>query len=133
MPSLFVIGHLKTAGGAARQTVVDALTNVARHSEANEPGVYKFCVALPRSGDDKSVFAIEESVTIPQVNIDPRLTITGMRIKQPWTNTWPVSQLASFSKSSPPVLLSSQMHPRSMASQLGYPQAPASLDPHSAN
>ena len=62
MPSLFVIGHLKTSGGASRQTVVDALTAVSKYSAANEPGVYKFCVALPREGDYKSVFAIEEYV-----------------------------------------------------------------------
>jgi len=60
MPSLFIIGHLKTKGGAARQTVIDALTKVSEHSAANEPGVYKFCVALPREGDETSVFAIEE-------------------------------------------------------------------------
>jgi hypothetical protein len=60
MPSLFIVGHLKTAGGEARQKVVDALTNVANYSAAKEPGVLKFCVALPRDGDEKSVFAIEE-------------------------------------------------------------------------
>jgi len=60
MPSLFVIGHLKTSGGAARKTVIDALTSVSKYSAVHEPGVYKFCVALPRDGDNKSVFAIEE-------------------------------------------------------------------------
>ena len=62
MPSLYVIGHLKTAGGEARQKVIDILTTVSKYSAAQEPGVTKFCVALPRDGegDETSVFAIEE-------------------------------------------------------------------------
>ncbi|RDW59845.1 hypothetical protein BP6252_12932 [Coleophoma cylindrospora] len=62
MSSLYVIGHLKTNGGAARDKVVAALTTVAKYSQAHEPGVLKFCVALPRAeeGDETSVFAIEE-------------------------------------------------------------------------
>ncbi|RDW65548.1 hypothetical protein BP5796_10240 [Coleophoma crateriformis] len=63
MSSLYVIGHLKTNGGAARDKVLAALTTVAEYSQAHEPGVLKFCVALPRAdeGDETSVFAIEDA------------------------------------------------------------------------
>ncbi|KAG9243713.1 hypothetical protein BJ878DRAFT_509393 [Calycina marina] len=63
MPSRYVIAQLRTAGGAHRQTVIDSLTRVSQYSAAQEAGVLKFCVAIPRPGtsDDKtSVFAIEE-------------------------------------------------------------------------
>jgi len=60
MPFLFVIGHLKTNGDSARQKVIDALATTSKYSAANEPGTYKYCIAIPREGDEKSVFAIEE-------------------------------------------------------------------------
>jgi hypothetical protein len=80
--SLFVIGHLKTAGGEARQKVVDAFTKVSKYSAAQGPGVTRFCVAIPREGegDETSLFAFEEFV--------PFLTLPPF--------SYPASQLAQL-------------------------------------
>ncbi|KAK4683571.1 hypothetical protein P7C73_g6670, partial [Tremellales sp. Uapishka_1] len=59
MPSLFVIRHFTTTGAKARQTVIDALAKVAEQAIL-ESGVLKFCVGVPRKGDEDSVFTIEE-------------------------------------------------------------------------
>jgi len=62
MPSTVVIGHLHAASSSARQTLIDTLSKVLQYSQANEPGVVKFCFCtpLPEEDDGKSLFAIEE-------------------------------------------------------------------------
>lgn len=60
MPSLLVLAHLKTKGGADREKVIAALTRTAEYTEANEPGVAKYFMALLSEDDGTSVFAIEE-------------------------------------------------------------------------
>ncbi|KAF2264444.1 hypothetical protein CC78DRAFT_568364, partial [Lojkania enalia] len=61
MPSIVVIAKLLTAGGDARQSVIDALDKVSKYSKANEPGVLRYMLTVPRDSlDDKSVYVFEE-------------------------------------------------------------------------
>ncbi|KAF2000651.1 hypothetical protein P154DRAFT_563136 [Amniculicola lignicola CBS 123094] len=61
MPSIVVIAELKAATKEARQTIIGALANVGQYSKANEPGVTRWAVFLPRDiSNETSIYAIEE-------------------------------------------------------------------------
>lgn len=90
MSSLIVIAQLKTNGGQDRQKVLAALGKAAEYSASKEPGVVKYCIALPRDDDGTSVFAIEEYIPLPYLSHPGRrnkLNNLDIHHNQPWTCT----------------------------------------------
>ncbi|KAF2022344.1 hypothetical protein BU24DRAFT_417993 [Aaosphaeria arxii CBS 175.79] len=61
MPGIVVIAQLTTAGGEARQSVIDALSKVSAFSRDHEPGVVRYAIAVPRDAtDEAAVWVVEE-------------------------------------------------------------------------
>ncbi|KAF2102813.1 hypothetical protein NA57DRAFT_71798 [Rhizodiscina lignyota] len=60
MAPIFVIGHLFPRDQGARHKVIEALSDTARYSRANEPGVTKYAVTVPRTSSALDIFAFEE-------------------------------------------------------------------------
>lgn len=61
MSSLVVVGVLKTTSKEARQKVLDQFAKIVKYSEAQEPGVVKYAITVPRDeSDETTIYAIEE-------------------------------------------------------------------------
>ncbi|KAF2651219.1 hypothetical protein K491DRAFT_637816 [Lophiostoma macrostomum CBS 122681] len=61
MPSLVVLARLVFADGAARQTAIDKLADIAQNVIDTEPDTFRYAGCIPRdSSDEKSLYVIEE-------------------------------------------------------------------------
>lgn len=61
MTTLVVVGVLKTTSKEARQQVLDQFAKIVDYSKAQEPGVVKYAITVPRDESDQTtIYAIEE-------------------------------------------------------------------------
>ncbi|KAF2271420.1 uncharacterized protein EI97DRAFT_428239 [Westerdykella ornata] len=61
MPTTVVFTKFQTAGGAARQSVIDELGKLSDYVKENEGGCIRYAVTIPRDQNEgKSVYVIEE-------------------------------------------------------------------------
>lgn len=61
MLSHVVVGHLKATSKSARQQVLEQFETIVKFSQADEPGVLRYAITIPRdTTDETTIYAIEE-------------------------------------------------------------------------